>query len=430
MKEILRIAHGRQRNGPLRDINLEIFRGEIVVVQGLAGSGIRTLLDFFSGKTELDSGYVSIEEKPISLRRDHAPAWRRVYVSTEGRNQAENLSLADNLEILHHPSAYLRIYSSGKALDRARKYFEQEGLEIDPTISAAQLGPEEQHLLNLMQARMQHALLTVMDDMRSTGTEYRSGELFDRMRRMRQEGMSFLILSYHGNRFQTLADRVITLSRGRDVFEQHIGEFEETSLPLFPPVSISGRIQACGLLETGQAGESMARDLRNLRDRNPEFWERELGFSIPSEDSIFDGHTALIPRQSAELLCRNLSARDNVIIPLASRASRVSLGYMNPRIAETAWQDCCRMIGLDPGVKTLDDLTWIQRKLLSIDRWRLVRPKVMVLQNPYYALDNQEVDQIQQYLIRLAETEIRLIILSDSMNVLSSVCTRIIRMES
>lgn len=429
MKEILQIVHGSQKNGPLRDLNLEIYQGEIVVVQGLAGSGIRTLLDFFSGKAELEGGHIFIEEKQVPLRRDHSPAWRRIFVSTEGRNQVNNLSLADNLEILHHPSAYLRLYSAKKACDRAKRYFEQEGLKIDPMSSAAQLSPESQHLLNLMQSRMQHASLTVMDDMRSTCTESGNKELFSRMRRMREEGMSFLILSYHGFWYQTVADRVITLSQGRDIFEQVAGEFDETSLPLFPPVSVSSRIQACGLLVTGQLKENMTDTLGNYRNRNPELWNQELNFSIPSGDSIYDGHTVLIPGQSAELLCKNLSVRDNVIIPLASRSSRVSPGYINPRIAETAYLDCCRMIGLNPGVKVLEDLSWIQRKMLSIDRWRLVRPEAMVLESPYYALDNQEVDQLQQYLIRLSEAGIRLIILSDSVSILSSVCTRIICLE-
>jgi putative ABC transport system ATP-binding protein len=69
-----RIRDGKSRRDVLRDVSLQVARGEFVVVRGPSGSGKTTLLGVLGGMLLPTSGEVLLEGEAISRLRDHQRA--------------------------------------------------------------------------------------------------------------------------------------------------------------------------------------------------------------------------------------------------------------------------------------------------------------------------------------------------------------------
>ena len=430
MKELLCMRSVSQNAGPLRNFNLEVYSGEIVLLHGLAGSGLRTLLDIFKGKKAADRGLIRIGGVNAPLNRSDLTVWRNIFVSSGIRYFVPNLSVADNLAIQLRPHAAAAYYSRKNAAALAGYYLKQAQIDIDPNAPFGSLTPLEKLQLNILKAEAAKASLVVLDH---TRTEYDAAgrETLDRMLcRLRGKGMSFLILTYQPmDEDVRIADRVLEISQGRDRFELRRNEFGYSARPgRMTGVKMPGN--CCeGLIERYKFDMEISEYLTFLRDRNPAFWAEHMNFPVPQKGEVSSGGTVLIPRDSAALLCGNLTASDNLILPLRQRAASSCAGVISGEAVCSVCRGFEALTAVDPYGLPLRSLNYALRRILSIYRWELTRPKVMVIESPFYGLDSRESEQVREYLRHLHQQDIRIIYYSDSLPVLQSLCGAVTQTE-
>lgn len=430
MKEVLRLVDASQQRGSnantLRRYNLEIFQGEIVVVYGLAGSGLKGLLDLMDGADGLTGGKIYIHEQEVPLRRDDSTLWKRIHVCGDIRGQFENLSVAENLELFSKKHAVNHRYSQKRVLERAGRYLEAEGLKIDPAAPMSALPYTDRICLNLLHAKMAHASLVVLDSTRHIFDNECVNSLICRLK---GEGISFLLLSYREDFYNHLADRIQWIDYGRDV-----AEWNPATRPKLLPHSFTGQEpnfvgQIEGFWDDWANYVDVQEYLEAVRLRNPDYWRRELNFPIPGKEMCVHGGTVLIPRDSSQLLVETLSVADNVILTIPERVGRGVFAYIPSRVAENAVEGFYRSTGISPEKSKIDDLALVERKILSLYRWVQARPKVMVLQSPHFGMDRMESGQLDDYLRKIAALGIRLYLLSSSRENLKLLCCRITATE-
>lgn len=96
----------------LNGIDIEVNKGEIVVLLGPSGSGKSTLLNIIGGIDDADEGYISIDgEKTADMNEKRLIQYRRKHLGYvfQMYNLIPNLTVRENIEV----GAYL----SDKALD-------------------------------------------------------------------------------------------------------------------------------------------------------------------------------------------------------------------------------------------------------------------------------------------------------------------------
>lgn len=430
MREVLRLVDASQKinsnTAALRGYNLEIYAGDIVVVSGMAGSGLKGLFSFLNGTSGLTGGSVFIDEQSAPPLRDQSPLWDRIFIFGDARRQFENLSVAENLALLSARHPALQYFRRDAVNARAVRYLRAEGLDIDPSARIASLSYLERQKLNLLLAKMAHASLIVIDCTEELHGDEIAGELFNMVRQFQKEGIAFLLISYRDEPYEGLANRFQKIAYGRDIMER---SGEEAWRRALNPRAEKAQTEKCplidGLWDEAISYMDMREYLQAVCTRSPDFWKREIGMPVPPATHCESEGVVLIPKDSAQLLPENLSIEDNVILTISERIRKGIVGYIPPRLMRSAAREFYRISGISPEKKWVSELSLLERKILSLYRWEQKKPCLMILEIPNFGMDRLDSIRLEAYLMHLVEKGIRLLILSDSLEQLKRLCGRI-----
>ena len=94
-------GEGESRVEVLNGIDIEVNKGEIVVLLGPSGSGKSTLLNIIGGIDDADEGYISIDgEKTADMNEKRLTQYRRKHLGYvfQMYNLIPNLNIKENVE--------------------------------------------------------------------------------------------------------------------------------------------------------------------------------------------------------------------------------------------------------------------------------------------------------------------------------------------
>ena len=95
-------GEGESRVEVLNGIDIEVNKGEIVVLLGPSGSGKSTLLNIIGGIDDADEGYISIDgEKTADMNEKRLTQYRRKHLGYvfQMYNLIPNLTVRENIEV-------------------------------------------------------------------------------------------------------------------------------------------------------------------------------------------------------------------------------------------------------------------------------------------------------------------------------------------
>lgn len=196
----------------LRDVSIEVNRGEIVSIIGSNGAGKSTLLRTISGLLRGRTGSISFEGKPIG--GIHADQIVRLGIShsPEGRRIFTNMSVQENLQI----GATIRNDGEIQAdmervLDRfprLRERFKQ---------SAGTLSGGEQQMLAIGRALMSRPQLLLLDEPSLGLAPNLVREVFQIVLDINRDGTTVLLVEQNAHRALEIAHRAYVLETGNVV---------------------------------------------------------------------------------------------------------------------------------------------------------------------------------------------------------------------
>src|SRR5258706_323756 len=157
-----RVTDGRARREVLRDISLDVERGELVVIRGASGSGKTTLLGVLGGMLLPTSGEVWLDGEPVSRLRDHQRAEiRRAKVGYlfQDFGLIEQMSVLENLLLPLVPQG-----RANGARERARELLERFGIGSLARASVSALSGGERQRVALARARILEPSVLLLDE--------------------------------------------------------------------------------------------------------------------------------------------------------------------------------------------------------------------------------------------------------------------------
>ena len=194
----------------VKNISLEIDRGEIVTLLGSNGAGKTTTLHTISGLLKPSSGEINFDNQSIGKLPAHRITSLGLAQSPEGRQIFANLSIKENLDM----GAYLRKDTDGikKDLDFVYNLFPK--LYDRKTQLAQTLSGGEQQMLAIARAYMSKPKLLLLDEPSLGIAPILVGTIFRAITEINQLGMTILLVEQNANLALKISHRAYVLTNG------------------------------------------------------------------------------------------------------------------------------------------------------------------------------------------------------------------------
>lgn len=199
---------------PVRNVNLEVERGEFVLIIGRSGTGKTTLLNLAAGLIKPTSGTVAMEgtnlakmtQKQLSVLRSQKIGFLFQFPSL-----IPALTIKDNVTL---PAIFASKHDVVGAEDRAKKLLRTLGLENKLNVHPKQLSAGETKRAVLARTLINQPQLILADEPTSDLDEKTEEEVMALLRKVNSEGVTFLIVT-HSLQLVPFATRAFEMENGK-----------------------------------------------------------------------------------------------------------------------------------------------------------------------------------------------------------------------
>lgn len=207
----------------LKDIDLSVSKGEVVVIIGPSGSGKSTLCRTINRLETIDSGEILINGEPLPLEgRKLAGLRARVGMVFQSFNLFAHKTILDNVTM--GPTDVLHM-SKAKAREEAMQLLKRVGVDSQAAKLPAQLSGGQQQRVAITRSLAMHPEAILFDEPTSALDPEMIGEVLDVMTELAKEGMTMVIVTHEMNFARRVADRVIFMDAGSIIEENTPDEF-------------------------------------------------------------------------------------------------------------------------------------------------------------------------------------------------------------
>jgi ribose transport system ATP-binding protein len=200
----------------LKDVSLELKKGEILALIGENGAGKSTLIKTCSGAVIPTSGKIVVNGTEHTSMTPQLAAENGIAIIYQEFNNVAELSAAENL-FLGRPIKKGPIIDKAAMEKEAAKAFERLHIKINPKSLMKNLTVGYQQMVEIAKAIQQDAKILIMDEPSAPLTSAEVESMFEVVERLREEGMSIIYISHRLEEIYRLSDRIVVLRDGEYV---------------------------------------------------------------------------------------------------------------------------------------------------------------------------------------------------------------------
>jgi lipoprotein-releasing system ATP-binding protein len=213
---LLRATHISKQYGNLRvlkDVSLELNRGEIVSIVGSSGAGKSTLLHILGTLDRPDSGTLELHDTPLhELKGNKLAAFRNRHMGFvfQFHHLLPEFSALENICI----PAWIAGTSKKEAAEKATVLLEKLGLAGRGHHRPTELSGGEQQRVAVARALINQPALVLADEPTGNLDSHHARELHELFLQLRDDlGNSFLIVT-HNQELAGMSDRILQMKDG------------------------------------------------------------------------------------------------------------------------------------------------------------------------------------------------------------------------
>ena len=196
----------------VRDVSIEVPRGEVVTIIGANGAGKSTLLKSIVGLEPVTNGQVFLDGQDITSTPAHRRTGMGVALSPEGRGVFSDQSVRDNLLL----GAYSKRANAAQTEQKIEHFFGLfPRLRERQEQAAGTMSGGEQQMLAIARALMSEPKLLLLDEPSLGLAPLIIKDIFNTIRTLRETGLTILLVEQMANQALAVADHAYVLETGR-----------------------------------------------------------------------------------------------------------------------------------------------------------------------------------------------------------------------
>ncbi|WP_154814989.1 amino acid ABC transporter ATP-binding protein [Actinophytocola xinjiangensis] len=200
----------------LKNITLEVPRGQVVVVLGPSGSGKSTLCRAINRLEPINSGVIEVDGKPLPAEgRELAGLRADVGMVFQSFNLFAHKTIVDNVMLA---PIKVRKMAKSDARRTAMELLERVGIANQAEKYPAQLSGGQQQRAAIARALAMKPKVMLFDEPTSALDPEMINEVLDVMTTLAEEGMTMLVVTHEMGFARNAANRVVFMSDG-DIVE-------------------------------------------------------------------------------------------------------------------------------------------------------------------------------------------------------------------
>ena len=209
------------------NVDLTVYRGEILAILGENGCGKTTLMNMIAGIYYPDAGSIFIDGKEVNI---HSPAdafangigmIHQHFKLVDLFTAAENVVLGTSSD---------ERYSISSVTERVRQIADKYGFHIDPAKKIYDMSVSEKQTVEIIKVLYRGADILILDEPSAVLTPQETDRLFDVLRKMREDGKSIIIITHKLHEVLSISDRVTILRKGEHIGTVNTAEASAESL--------------------------------------------------------------------------------------------------------------------------------------------------------------------------------------------------------
>lgn len=220
MDEILHIKNLSKRYGDtkvLKNINISVKKGEVVVIIGPSGCGKSTLLRCLNGLEEIQEGEVLLDDQVVNPNKKNLSKNReKIGMVFQSYDLFPHLTILQNVTL-----------APIKVKKRNRREVEKEALQLLERVGlrskkddySRQLSGGQKQRVAIVRALIMHPEVLLLDEITAALDPEMVREVLDVVLDLAKEGRTMVIVTHEMQFAKAVADRVIFLEGGKIVEE-------------------------------------------------------------------------------------------------------------------------------------------------------------------------------------------------------------------
>ena len=470
-KEILRINslnYTYAGNRKLENISMCILEGESVGFLGLTYSGKDLLVRLLCGEAEADIRGLDIYVDGARMS-DQEELARYVYRIAASNYKIDEWTVAEYIGLVDS-GWFQMLWNRRRLEEETDAYFKELGIPFDVSRKLKELTELEKRIADMVKARRHGARIVIVEDEFEGMRPESIGEFARIMKRLARENMAVIINSHSDMVLSMLSDKYIIMKKGRIVKKcrtdyiqgsRHLEKFllgstikskkqDMDSYALEQSEEKKTVYRVRGLeLKDGRKGDFnfsrgevvtfLVLDGREkerlflvLSGRQP---GRDIYCNIDSREYAsgdFSGFVrgkvvSVMHMGSKEEVFTHMSAGQNLLLPSLGKISSVEYIASSGRISKMLKQNMdsdAMMPDMEAGDLEINDLISI-----TLERWYIYNPKVLVLFEPFAQCDVYGVSIVKSYIKKFANRGTAVIILKSREEYVEDISDKIISLD-
>jgi simple sugar transport system ATP-binding protein len=227
--ELRKISKRFGRVAANRNIDLTLERGSIHGIVGENGAGKSTLMSIIYGLVRPDDGEIAIDGAPVTIRNVRDARRCGIGMVHQHFMLIDTMSVLDNILLGDGDSLFLRP-SRRRLRQRLLQVSHGFGVPIAPDTRVGNLPVGARQRVEILKALVRGARILILDEPTAVLTPEETQELFQLVRRLRDDGCSILFVSHKLAEIKSLTDQVSVLRQGEMVLQVRTQDIEVDAL--------------------------------------------------------------------------------------------------------------------------------------------------------------------------------------------------------